>query len=662
MFKKIVSAAPFNSNAVHQLRFYANRLHQEESIRRLGLIFTVLAIVVQMFAVFAPAQSTHATSPNNLIYGASSKQDVVNAVKSGRDTYGRADIKEIAGYYGITLSDVEAATSVIVKSRERSYVTTGRSHSSGLDTAVQIPGTPTTIYERSLNVWDIKNYENCYKAITGTATGNGLLKGKKFWVLLGNCGTTTGGCGNITFEPLPNNPLPEIIKTATGNGTFKPNENVTYRINFRNKGQAALNNVSITDTLINEFDYISYTSNDSLTFKKNGQELSWSTSVLQPSQTWHEIVLTIKVKPISDVKKKVCNSATLTGSNADKVTTTNSDAERCITIDNACPGTNLPIPDGDINKCLITCSDGTKVTYDNPNNCPTPEAVCEILKIADKPAWNKRTYEIKIILTRGAGLASSYLVIDDKEVKDFGAQSKSGTLTYSHTYQKPGTSKVRFTATPKANTSVVIGPSCQLDDSIVAQSAVITMKKTVSNLSQKIADANNKTAKGGDELEYTLTVSNNGTADAENYVIDSDNLNDVMEYATLTSYNDASFDRVNQRLRWPATTVKASSSVVKKFTIKIMNPIPSTPPALSDATSYDYKLRNVFGNEVIINLNKPAAGAAYGAVSALPNTGPGISTIISIFGLILVGYFYARSRLLSKEVAIVKDELITGAQ
>lgn len=660
MFKKIVSALPFNPEAAYQLRFYLNRLHQEESLRRLGLIFTVLAIMVQAFAIFAPARTTLASSPNNLIYGASTKQSVVNALKSGRDTYGRADIREIFNYYGISLSDVESSTTTTVKSRERSYVTTGRGHSSGLDTAVQIPGTPTTIYERSLNVWDIVNYENCYNAITGMASADGILKGRRFWVLLGNCGTTNGGCGNITFETLPKNPSPEIIKNATGNTSVIPGDTVSYRINFRNKGQAAMNNIAIKDSLAQEFEYLSYTSNISMNFVKSNQLLEWRTSILQPSQTWHEIIINLKVRSITDVKKKVCNSASFSSINTSQIATTNSDSERCIIINNACPGTNLPIPDGDITKCVIECSDGTKVTYDNPNNCPKPEAICESLKVTDKPAWNKRTYEVKLVLTRFAELNSARLLIDDREAKDFGKITKTGTYTYTHTYQKAGSSTVRVSATPKSGTKYSTGPSCELNDSITAPNVLISLKKNVSNLTQKVADANNTVARGGDELEYSLTVSNNGGIQAENYVIDSDNLNDVLEYADLTSYNDAIYDKTNQRLTWAATTIPANESVVKKFVVKVKSPIPSTPPALSDQTSYDYKLRNVFGNEVVINLGRPAAGVAYQTVNSLPNTGPGESILLSALGFIIIGYFYARSRLISKEISIVNNELQAG--
>ena len=33
-------------------------------------------------------------------------------------------------------------------------------------------------------IFDVVNYENCYNAITGKASGLGLLNGKIFWILL----------------------------------------------------------------------------------------------------------------------------------------------------------------------------------------------------------------------------------------------------------------------------------------------------------------------------------------------------------------------------------------------------------------------------------------------------------------------------------------------
>ena len=60
MFKKIVSHLPFSPTLVGQLGFYAKRLSKEQASRRVGLILTALALVVQYFAVFVPPESANA--------------------------------------------------------------------------------------------------------------------------------------------------------------------------------------------------------------------------------------------------------------------------------------------------------------------------------------------------------------------------------------------------------------------------------------------------------------------------------------------------------------------------------------------------------------------------------------------------------------------------
>ena len=74
MFRNIVSNLPFSPALVGQLGFYAKRLRKEEATRRLGLIFTVLALVVQSFAVFQAPEPVNATTPGQV--GGSPRCDV----------------------------------------------------------------------------------------------------------------------------------------------------------------------------------------------------------------------------------------------------------------------------------------------------------------------------------------------------------------------------------------------------------------------------------------------------------------------------------------------------------------------------------------------------------------------------------------------------------
>jgi len=69
MFEKIISNLPYNPSLIKDLGFYAHRIRKEESLRRLGLLFIVLAFFVQFYAVISPPKPTLADSTNDMISG-----------------------------------------------------------------------------------------------------------------------------------------------------------------------------------------------------------------------------------------------------------------------------------------------------------------------------------------------------------------------------------------------------------------------------------------------------------------------------------------------------------------------------------------------------------------------------------------------------------------
>src|ERR1700722_18394002 len=112
MFEKLISALPFNPNAVKQLSFYANRMRQEEAIRKVGLAFIVLAFLVQFFAFVSPPVPTLAASPNDLIDGGfSSAAQAATDCQNNLEQYGT-----ILANYGITCSEVANAKTLTINS------------------------------------------------------------------------------------------------------------------------------------------------------------------------------------------------------------------------------------------------------------------------------------------------------------------------------------------------------------------------------------------------------------------------------------------------------------------------------------------------------------------------------------------------------------------
>jgi uncharacterized repeat protein (TIGR01451 family) len=111
MFRKIVSNLAFSPALVGQLGFYAKRLRKEEATRRIGLIFTVLALVVQSFAVFSPPEAVNAANGDNVIYsGITSKENLLSIYDRGVDSAGRNDIRQIYTHFGVSRDDIARAS------------------------------------------------------------------------------------------------------------------------------------------------------------------------------------------------------------------------------------------------------------------------------------------------------------------------------------------------------------------------------------------------------------------------------------------------------------------------------------------------------------------------------------------------------------------------
>lgn len=200
---------------------------------------------------------------------------------------------------------------------------------------------------------------------------------------------------------------------------------------------------------------------------------------------------------------------------------------------------------------------------------------------------------------------------------------------------------------------------CDKADNPNDQAACIVLSKAATNNTQNINDANGTTAQAGDVITYTLTAKNTSKSTVKNFVVE-ENIGDILEYADVLDYHGGVKDNYST-VKWPKTDIKAGESISKQLTIKIKNPIPQTPASGSDPNSFDMKLTNTYGNTVEINLPPSIIKTTEQVGATLPNTGPGENLAIG-FGIIaVIGYFLARSRLLSKELDLVRAEYGAGA-
>lgn len=190
--------------------------------------------------------------------------------------------------------------------------------------------------------------------------------------------------------------------------------------------------------------------------------------------------------------------------------------------------------------------------------------------------------------------------------------------------------------------------------------ACVIQNKRASNVTQKIPDTNGKIVQPGDVIEYTLSATNTFQSNTiQDYVI-QEQIGDILEYADIVDLNGGK-KADNNIVSWPAKDIKANQTISVKFTVKVKNPIPQTPTSASDPGSYDLVMTNVYGETVKIPLPGSVPKVVEQTTASLPNTGPGENAVIGFIIFAVVGYFFARSRLLDKEVELVHDDYVAGA-
>ena len=209
MFRKIVSNLAFSPALVGQLGFYAKRLRKEEATRRIGLIFTALALVVQSFAVFSPPESANAASGNNVIYGGiRDKNDLLSIYDQNRDSAGHTDIQQIYSYFGITRQDIVNGTVGTFNSRDQnlSIRSVGRSTYAWQRDPHAISGTNTTVYESLLYQFDTTSWTKDHGSQYTALIGKRASDNQWFAIMF--------GCGNPAYITLPP-PPPQPAASCT---------------------------------------------------------------------------------------------------------------------------------------------------------------------------------------------------------------------------------------------------------------------------------------------------------------------------------------------------------------------------------------------------------------------------------------------------------------
>lgn len=644
MFKKLVANLPYNPSLINQIGFYADRLRQEKSIRRLSFIFMAMAMVIQSVAVISPPEKSYANSSTHLMNGLNTKSDILAYYDNPA-----SETKDIFTHYNLTRQDIANLSNTpdvsIFTNDGNDWWTVGlyslsqrsdvKQEYKNNERAIQYePG--NFVYERQWRAFDIKNANGQWRpAWRGTSSATG----QTFWIVQ--------SCGNITWidtwdtpEPEPEpDPDPEldIRKSINKQGPLNPGDTFKYQIEYRNKkaGSQAAVNVEITDKI--DTRYVDAIPSDTYTVNSAGY-LTFNVGNLpyRPGNAYRLLEVPVRLKNPLPRELEVCNEgASITATNASRKNSNRA----CIDIITPCPY-------------------DSSIPNINNENCTIPVVQCSLLDAAVNLEEKEVTFRTEVS-------ASNRALVDIKSYAyDFGNGASATFESSEFTHEVK-----REYGAGRYEASVVVSYSAPSEDGVTDQQKScsrevrfeeeLSQQKEVKNLTQELEgeEALNSKVRGGDELEYTLITTNTNNYDV---VVDvEDYIGDILDYAELDldalAEAGGTFDEESNKVVWEDVTVPARDQVKSVFKVKMISPVPATNRPSDQGGDYDCEITNEYGDRLSLAVACPAVKG----IETLPNTGPGTSMAITTGITFVVGYFFARSRLMSKELDLIRNDYST---
>lgn len=328
-----------------------------------------------------------------------------------------------------------------------------------------------------------------------------------------------------------------------------------------------------------------------------------------------------------------------------------------------------------------------------PEPTPTPVAAC---KAVEAIVVNRTIVELSGSATASGGAKVSKYTFEVKNaagavVKTISVDSNQlGVGADSFTLETPGTYSVKLAVQTslgsKTNTTSCVknftivkpevcaynpslppnSPDCQPcpgDPTIWIKDAKcdsdLIEVKTAKNTTQANADAATVVSKPSDRITYTVGVENKGLITATAPFVED--LEDVLEYATLVDAGGGTFNEETKTLTWPSVELKAGEKQSRTFVVQLASTIPATNTGTSNETSFDCTMTNTFGNSIDVKVECPYQKVVVEQiVTELPTTGPKENMIFAGVVLAIVTYFYARTRQTGKEIRLIRRDVNAG--
>lgn len=636
-FKKIVSSLPFSPSLIGQLAFYAQRLKKEQWLRRLGLIFTIFALVIQSLAVFNPPESANASSSSDMVSGGCYNISCFLNEYDDEDS----NVGFWSRKFGITRDEIADMWSDSICGSDW-----------GVSFGMTNPGwNPYSLKRGGRTI----HYGEGSRAISGCGSGfTGESDHAGEFSFINNC-------GNLQLQDIPDEPEEEPEEEEEPEPPYAE----CKEINVTPKSGISDETVFTITSRGSAYNGASFTG-----FRYDWAGASTGTTGVQPinnnSNRW-----TMKFDSAGDYRIRAYLNSTA-GSNLT--------ADSCVV-----PITVEPKKsEFDLSKSVssVEAKPGETLEYTlvfkNTGNIALTgvtikDSLPEGVTLVDEPAISPATgstgdlfSDEGLVIDRVAvgGVVTITFNVKIDEATDF--ECGLNTLTnkaISTTNEYP-------TETDETNNQVTttVDRNCDCSDTEISNdNPECETKKTAINTTQNNTDATEVTANGGDKIIFTITAVNRSKDTLTTDIVDA--VQDTLEYSDILDYGGGALEERDgaMALVWKNVTIESGQSVSRTFSIVVKNPVPSIAHGQGAPNSYDCKMTNsvVIDNDnnatIDINVNCPSAKVVERVVAQLPATGAGSNIVFGGIIIAVVAFFYTRSRQLGKEVRLVRREFNSGS-
>lgn len=630
MFRKLVSSLPFSPALVGQLGFYARRLRKEEITRRLGLIFTVLAVIMQSFTVFSAPEQALADSNSNVvstgIYSIQQALDIYDAGSNGQN-----DFKDLMNYIGITRDEIGAMNQNVqyICSSDQSWISFGRQHhysSAEGELVHTIPlaaGGSSTFYSVPLYRFDsVNNHINCYDSYIGWSAKAGTF-------------SIMRKCGNIQVtENVQKFPKGHFVtascKAIKGYAYDERQENLPVTVYLYLDGPPGKGKQfgPLTANQADPSSPISGSHGFSFDVPEEYQKIGHTTTV------WASLV------PLAGWSQPM------------------------VQFDNTVeiPGNCTPPEVASASCSLLSLIqiDRTRIRLDATAATQHGATISSYtFKIVDKSS--NKVYE-KTISSTLAKLSSETIDLsnDGEYLASVVVKTSVGDKTSADCaapFKISPPNKCKFIGASDLNIDDANCKPCPYNDKIWIKNNDCAPKinefKEAKNLT-KNKDATSAAAAPSDRIEYTVYTTNAGDIALTTSVNES--IADILDYSRLIDAGGGTFDSNTKILSWNDVKLDAQKTDVRKFIVQLLDVIPATSQGGNNAAAFNCVMTNSYGKTIEIKVECPLVKGVETTVKAIPSTGPGENVMFATIVLMVVTYLYARSRQMRKEVQVIRGD------